>query len=245
MKNAQALSYTEQDDAVQPIATVRAVMAAEPWAFAAQHASAIARYWADAHAANPALFDGRVILARRVAVEQGVLHAYCFETSFSAFLYWRDHGHQPAGAYNLFGSAVVTSADGAVLLGRMGVRTINAGQYYFPCGTPDPDDVRGDVLDLEGSLLRELTEETGLGADDVSPTDECWLVRAGARLCVARRFRSALSADEIQARARAYLAADPAPELDDVLLMRSLGGINLTLIPDYATLLLSELFATV
>jgi len=45
----------------------------------------------------------------------------------------------------------------------------------FPSGTPDPNDLRGDSLDMADSVSREVAEETGLAPADY---------RRGSRHCV-------------------------------------------------------------
>ena len=85
-----------------------------------------------------------------------------FETDFASFLAWRDWGFPDKGVFNGFGMGALLSQDGAFALGEMGQHTANAGRIYFPAGTPDLDDVRGEALDIEGSVAREVEEETGL-----------------------------------------------------------------------------------
>ena len=52
----------------------------------------------------------------------------------------------------------------------MGPHTANAGRIYFPCGTPDPDDIVGKRIDLDLSVRRELKEETGLDVASSHPS---------------------------------------------------------------------------
>ena len=40
------------------------------------------------------------------------------------------------GIYNLFGSALIVSGDGALIFGVMGADTANAGRVYPPGGSP-------------------------------------------------------------------------------------------------------------
>ena len=75
---------------------------------------------------------------------------------------------------NCFAAPVLRSADGAYLLGVMGAHTANAGQIYFPCGTPEPGDVVDGRVDLEHSARHELKDETGLDFEDLEP-EAGWL----------------------------------------------------------------------
>src|SRR6516164_11744988 len=84
-------------------------------------------------------------------------------TDYASFLAWRDWGCPTVDVFNIFAAAALQSADGAFLLGRMAPSTSAAGQWVFPSGTPDPDDINSTgSLDLVGNVGRELFEETGL-----------------------------------------------------------------------------------
>src|SRR6266576_268539 len=90
-----------------------------------------------------------------------------FEVDFASFIAWRDWGFPDKSVRNCFPMAALRSSDGAFLLGVMGSHTATAGQIYFPAGTPDPNDINGNTVDLERGVIRELIEETGLGIDIV------------------------------------------------------------------------------
>jgi 8-oxo-dGTP pyrophosphatase MutT (NUDIX family) len=211
------------------------------WPFLQANAAAIAAHWRSAIAEKPALFDGRVLIARRLVLVGGRVEAAYVEIPFSALLYWRHCGFPPAGAFNCFGAGVVRSRDGAILLGHMAGHTANAGRVYFPCGTPDRDDIVGNRVDLGGSILRELAEETGLTPPLLRPTAERWLVRDGALACCAWLIEADCDADALERRVRAHLAAEVQPELADVTLARRRLDLERDRVPAYAQALLDRL----
>lgn len=226
---------------VQPVAGFDMTLGGAHWPFLDTHADGIARHWAARSAANPALFDGRVLIAREAEVNADVVRGGFVEAPFSALLYWRHLGFPLAGAFNCFGAAAVRSRDGAVLLGVMAPDTANAGRLYFPCGTPDREDVAGTKVDIDGSLLRELKEETGLGADLVRPTAQHWLVRDGALACCARLVEVGLDADALARRVRGHLAAEASPELADVAMVRRVADLDGVPVMAFARALLERL----
>ena len=210
-----------KQDAASTIVRVEAVTCAfepSPWAFAAERAGAIEAHWARLVAARPRLFDGRVLLLHRGDVQAGPAGGLVFrgafrEVAFKAFLAWRDFGHPDPSVRNCFAMAALRGSDGAFVLGEMGAHTANAGRIYFPSGTPDPSDVAGATVDIEGSARRELEEETGLDAAALRFEPGFTLVHDPLRVCCMKAVRATEPAAVLVERIHAALAREAEPEL--------------------------------
>jgi hypothetical protein len=200
--------------------------APRPWPFAQARRAEIDAHFAGLSRDNPHAFNGRVLLLHAFAIEDAVLHGTYFETDFASFIAWRDWRWPDMSVRNCFGQAALRAADGAFVLGVMAAHTMNAGRIYFPSGTPDPKDIVGDDVDLDGSVLRELTEETGLTIADVSLDPGWHAVLAGPRLAMLKPVRSPLTAEELRARILAHIAAEAHPELADVRIVRGRADLD-------------------
>ncbi len=182
-------------------------------------------HWSRSIAAKPALFDGTVLIAEGLTVDGGRLSATLRPIPFSAFLAWRDWGYPVKGLTHLSAAAAIVSADGAVILGTMGAHTANAGRTYLVGGTPDLSDVAADgTVDLVATAARELAEETGLSA--TGPVAEALVVRDHPRAVVVAVHRFPITADNLAGEIRRFLAADPEPELSDVVIVRSVADLD-------------------
>lgn len=227
---------------VIPVAGFDGVLTTADLPFDAADRAAIAAHWASEIAAKPKLFDGRVLIALNARVEANRLVARHAEIGFSAFHWWRLRC-EARGLSNVFGAAAVVTADGAVLMGRMGAHTAAAGMSYFPCGTPDLSDVVNGRVDLERSIARELQEETGLAAPLARPCAQAFAVFAPKVTAYVRRYETDLNAAELERRIAAHLAADPEPELDGVVFVRSVDALTASS-PPYVRLVLPHLLGT-
>ena len=197
-----------------------------PWRFADERRAEIDAHFAKLRAAKPAMWNGRVLLLRRGEIAESVLSGAYSEVEFASFIAWRDWGFPDTSVRNCFPMAALRSSDGAFLLGVMGAHTANAGRIYFAAGTPDPNDVVGDRVDLEGGVMRELIEETGLAVPDVCPEPGWTAVIDGQRIALMRIMQANAAADMLAQRVRAFLSAQEQPELADVHIVRSIGDLR-------------------
>ena len=201
---------------ITQLAAVTARFVTYDWAFPRENAAAIAAHWQTRIARAPGMFDGTVLLCCDHAVADRAARLDLFATRYATFTYYRDTRHADARIAdariaNAFAAIVPWTSDGAVLLGEMGARTANAGQLYFPCGTPDPDDIQGARVDLAGSAARELAEETGLALPDEAETD--WVLLEGeGQLAFLRPVRFPETAARLVARIADNLGAEAEPE---------------------------------
>src|SRR5947209_17796724 len=189
MNGPAAASLVPPEIRIERIAQLDLRFAPRPWAFAQDHRAEIDAHFANLRREKPALWNGRVMLLYEFAHAGVTICGKCLETDYASMLAWRDWNFPDRTVRNFFGSAALRAADGAFMLVHMGAHTANAGQIYFPTGSPDPNDVFEDRLDLDRSVLRELKEETGLTAADVEVDPGWHVVFAGQRIAFMKRLR--------------------------------------------------------
>jgi 8-oxo-dGTP pyrophosphatase MutT (NUDIX family) len=101
-----------------------------------------------------------------------------------------------------------------------------AGQWLFPCGTPDPKDVRAGMLDIPGSARRELFEETGLDIGTMRAEAGWTMVRENGFVALIKRVVAAEGADDLRARIMRHLASEAQPEFSDIRILRSIADVD-------------------
>ena len=222
---------------------VTAILDGAPWPWAAAHRAAIEAHWAKLTAANPALYNGEVLICRERRLGGGRLDVRYARTDYAAFLTFRDLGFPDPASGNCFGMAALRGADGAFLLGVMGDHTANPGRIYFPAGTPEPADTLPDGrVDLLGNVLRELNEETGLTAEEVQVCPGWAVVVEGGRTALMREIRTSLPAEAVRARIVAFLAAQAQPELVDIRIVREPAQAEQDAVPRFVQCYLHHVF---
>jgi 8-oxo-dGTP pyrophosphatase MutT (NUDIX family) len=153
-------------------------------------------------------------------LEQGVFHGAFLDTDYVSFAAWIGWGWPKASVHDCFGAGAILGSDGGFLLGLMSEPTLNAGQIYFPCGTPDPNDIVDGKVDLDFSVRRELEEEIGLSVADFEIEPGWTTVVDGSLIAHIRVFRARETAEDLRQRILAHLAREQRPELADIRIAR-------------------------
>ena len=216
----------------------------EPWTwpFAEARRAEIAAHFADRQREKPALWNGRVLLGRNLAFAGDRLSASYSETDFASFLAWRDWGFPDTTVFNGFGMGALRCADGAFVLGEMGQHTSNAGRIYFPSGTPDRDDIRNGKVDIAGSVMRELEEETGLASGECRAEPDWHCIYTGHVLAMIRLLHIDLPGETVRERIVRNLAEQDQPEFSAIHLVRVRGDLTPAM-PRFMTTFLEAQFA--
>jgi len=216
----------------------------EPWPFAVERRAEIAAHWQRASAERPKLFDGTVYMLRKSALEGEGFRGIFVRTDFKSFLYWRESGYADPSVRDSFGSSVIRSAEGHVLLGRQTSGNVNAGLAYPPGGFIDTRDVTADgAIDIDASIARELAEETGLDPLELERTPGYLLTRAGALVSIGIEWKSPLAAAALRERILAHVSQQAVPELADIVIVRKASEIDEDTMPRYACAVLRALLA--
>lgn len=189
-----------------------------PWV--RDNETAIEQNWEREIAANPRLFNGRMVFQRTLSFAGGHIEGRAHMVPFAAFLHWRRTG-RGQGGHHLFAMPMILSADGAVLAIRMAETTANPGRVYSPAGSLDAHDVKDGLCDLDANMRRETKEETGLDLGDMQVDPVCRAVHVANSVSIFRVFRSPLPEADVRARVMEHMAADPEPEISELVAIRS------------------------
>ncbi|MBV2185962.1 MAG: NUDIX hydrolase [Rhizobium sp.] len=176
--------------------------------------------WQTEIAANPALFDGRMVFQHRLSLQDGVVEGEGYVVPYSTFLWWRRQplGH---GGFHVFAFPVIASADGALIAVEMAAHTANAGQVYCAAGSLDPHDIVDGYCDIGGNMMREVREETGLDLSQATTDKRFFASYARRRLTLLQLYRFDLPADAILERIAEHMEVDEEKEIARAVAIRS------------------------
>lgn len=226
---------------IDRVTTLKLAYEPRAWPFAADRHAEISTHFAEKQREIPAIWNGRVLLARDPVIDNATLAASYFEADFASFLAWRDWGFPDREVFNGFGMGALRASDGAFVLGEMGLHTANAGRIYFPSGTPDPGDIRDGEVDIAGSIIREMEEETGLTPADYEVDPDWYCVRIGASIAMIRVLTADCPGEELRERIEENLASQPRPELSAIHLVRERSELSAAM-PRFVTAFIEQQF---
>ena len=213
------------------------------WPFAEERRAEIEAHFAERQRERPKIWNGRILLGCDPVFSDGHLAATYFETDFASFLAWRDWGFPDAAVFNGFGMGALRTSDGAFVMGEMAQHTSTAGRIYFPSGTPDLDDVRDGMLDIPGSVVREIEEETGLTPADYAAEADWHCVVTGQAIAMMQILHLDMPGEAARARIEANLADQAEPELSAIHLVRGMDDLTPTM-PRFVTAFIAQQFAS-
>jgi 8-oxo-dGTP pyrophosphatase MutT (NUDIX family) len=210
-----------------------------PWPFAQDNRQAISQHFDKVLETKPAAWNGRVLLLCEHAISDGVFRGAYLETDYASMITWRDWGFPDSAVTNCFALGALRTTDGAFLLGVMGAHTLNPGRIYFPAGTPEPRDVVDGMVDLAGSIRREVAEETGLETSDYEAEEDWTCVLTRTHIAQIQVLHAREDAAALRARILANLARERQPELADIRIARNVGDFD-PMMPPFITAFLAD-----
>ena len=210
---------------VHRVTTLDLALRPSIWPFAQARRAEIDAHFAE-QKRERSIWNGRVLIARNPVFAEARFSAEYFETDFASFLAWRDWGFPDREVFNCFGMGALRASDGAFLLGEMAPHTANAGRIYFPSGTPDLQDVSDGRVDIAGSVVREVFEETGLVEADYVAAAHWDCVVSGALIGMFRLLSVDMPGEALAARIKSNLARQRQAELCAIHLVREVGDLS-------------------
>lgn len=232
MNSVRDFSIWPEDGKVVPVGDADITLDDAEHPLCLAHAPDIAANWTLESAANPALFNGRMLLHRDLRLEgNGRLSGRAHLVPYAALLWWRKQAPRPALGEHLFPVAVPVTADGAVLAIEMASHTANAGRVYCAAGSLDASDLDGGKVDLAGNMAREVREETGLDLSTAVDTSGWHALRINRAVTLFRVFRLAFDADEAVQHVLGHMAEDHEKEIARPVIIRPDDGAKRNLAP--------------
>ncbi|MCA1054112.1 NUDIX hydrolase [Rossellomorea aquimaris] len=147
--------------------TVRITVSEEEMPLSHPLKESIDSYWHSLMENGKAFHRGEVFPIREFTETEKELQVTLHRTDFAHFIYSKHHNlEDPYKCRVVVANALIVTSDQHVVLGQMNDVTANPGRVQLIAGGIDASDVKGNKVDIIGSLIREAREEVGIDLHD-------------------------------------------------------------------------------
>lgn len=213
------MSFDLPRNVILPVDEVDVRLDPGPHPFERDNQAAVAENWQREISANPAVFDGTVVLLSALSYRDNRLVGRCHAVRYSTFMLWRK-SREASGAEHAYAHAMLVAGDNALVAIRMGAHTVNAGGVYFAAGSFEPIDFRDGLVDVDFNMIREVGEETGIDLSAAERGRRHHMLSTPSGTVIFRRYRVSEPADEIARRISAFVATETDPEIEGPVIIR-------------------------
>lgn len=204
---------------VIPIDEVDVRLDPGPHPFEREHAQEIEENWKVEIAANPALYNGRMLLHSELAVRGRRVVGKCNMVNYATLLYWRRYRDTPI-AEHAYADAALVSSDNALVVIRMGPHTASPGRVIFAAGSFEQEDVVDGRVDIDANMAREVGEETGIDISAMRRDAGYVLFSVDGGTAIIRRYWLEDTAEESARKIEAFVASQAEPEIVGPVIIR-------------------------
>ena len=218
--NVSATLRMPADGVIVPLSGYDVVLKDGPHPIYLERTAEIEANWLAEHAANPALFNGRMLMHSNVHIDSmGRMASEAHLSPYSTMLWWRKQPDRPK-AEHLFSMAIPITRDGALLAVEMSAHTANPGRIYCAAGSLDQHDLVDGRADLDSNMVREVREETGLYLGEAVKVSGYFGVRVNRATVVFRFFQLPYDVDECSSRILRHMEDDAEQEIAGPVFIR-------------------------
>ena len=213
------MSFSLPRGAVLPVGEIDVRLIDAPHPYESANAGEISDNSRCEHTANPALFNGTMVLLSALELSGTRLVGLCHPVRYATMLYWR-RNKGPNGVEHSFAFPALVSRDNALVAIRMGRHTANPGRIYFAAGSFEPGDFTDGQVDLHGNMSREVMEETGLDIHSARRDPHHYIYSEDHATEIFRRYWLDGDADDLARRIERFVASEAEPEIEGPVVIR-------------------------
>lgn len=143
----------------------------------------VKKHWETLLSSGKSFFNGDVFTIDKIETSQSAVNIFVGLTDYAHFLYSiNKNSHEDEDCRVIHTSVLIVTNDNKFAIGEMNEGTAFPNKLQFVGGGIDKNDIKGETLDLEHNIKKEILEELGIDSEDktiVRSLQPCYLKSGG------------------------------------------------------------------
>ncbi len=167
-----------------------------------EYSEQVKRHWEDILSGGKKFFNGDVFTINNIVISESSLNIFVRLTDYAHFLYTiHKNKYEENDCRVIHTSVLIQTSDNKFAIGEMNEGTAFPFKLQFIGGGIDKGDIKGDIIDLEHNIKKEILEELGIEVENksiVKSLKPCYLKSGGESNFLSAIFKMELLVEEYE-----------------------------------------------